>query len=114
MKQTFILPLLASSLLVACATPTPPVQDKPTVIGQQDIQRMAQQGQQRALDSREQQTETPRDANQPPVLAGAPPVPPPPPAVAGGIRIPPQAHPIHDQLKQSTQPENAKASTHGK
>ena len=44
MKQSFILPLLASGLLVACATPTPPVQDKPTVIGQQDIQRMAQQG----------------------------------------------------------------------
>ena len=113
MKQTFILPLLASSLLVACATPTPPMQDKPTVIGQQDIQRMAQQGQQRALDAREQQTETPNDAK-PPVLAGEPPVPPPPPVVAGGIRTPPQATPIHDKLKQSTKPEKAKASAHGK
>ena len=37
MKQTFILPLLASSLLVACATPTPPMQDKPTVIGQPSL-----------------------------------------------------------------------------
>ena len=113
MKQTFILPLLASGLLVACATPTPPVQDKPTVIGQQDIQRMAQQGQQRALDAREQQAEMPHDPLQPPVLAGAPPVPP-PPAVAGGIRIPPQANAIHDKLKQSVSPENAKATVHGK
>jgi hypothetical protein len=106
MKQTFILPLLASGLLVACATPTPPVQDKPTVIGQQDIQRMAQQGQQRALDAREQQAEMPHDPLQPPV--------PPPPAVAGGIRIPPQANAIHDKLKQSVSPENAKATVHGK
>jgi hypothetical protein len=113
MKKPFILPLLASSLLVACATPTPPVQDKPTVIGQQDIQRMAQQGQQRALNAREQQAEMPHDPLQPPVLAGAPPVPP-PPAVAGGIRIPPQANAIHDKLKQSVSPENAKATVHGK
>ncbi len=65
------------------------------------------------MDAREQQTETPNDAK-PPVLAGAPPVPPPPPVIAGGIRTPPQATPIHDKLKQSTKPEKAKASAHGK
>lgn len=115
MNKTLLAPLLAGSLLTACAatpSPAPVAQDKPTLIQQQDIQRLAQQGQERALNAREQQAETPDDTNHPPVLAGAPPVPPRPP-VAGGIRIPPQAHTIHDKLKPSVSPENTKALTHG-
>ncbi len=106
MNKTLLAPLLAGSLLSACAaTPAPVAQDKPTLIQQQDIQRLAQQGQERALNAREQQAETPNDTNHPPV--------PPRPTVAGGIPIPPQAHTIHDKLKPSVSPENAKALTHG-
>lgn len=81
MKKPLLLPLLASSLLAACATPAPvDIQHKPTVIGEQDIQRMAQQGQDRALNAREYQTGT----EEHPILAGAPPIPPPPKPVAAG------------------------------
>ena len=50
---TLFLPLLTSGLLTACATSgTPEVANKPTVIQEQDIQRIAQQGQVRALEAR--------------------------------------------------------------
>lgn len=85
MKKPLLLPLLAGSLLVACATPMPDTaQNKPTVIGEQDIQQMVQQAQQRALDARDSQADQ-QNGTTPPVLAGAPAVPvPPKPVVAGG------------------------------
>ena len=67
---TLFLPLLTSGLLTACATSgSPEVANKPTVIQEQDIQRLAQQGHVRALDARTQQTNKPR------ALAGVPPLP---------------------------------------
>ena len=65
---TLFLPLLTSGLLTACATSgAPEVANKPTVIQEQDIQRIAQQGQARALEARTQQPQKPR------LLAGVPP-----------------------------------------
>ena len=65
---TLFLPLLTSGLLTACATSgSPEVANKPQVIQEQDIQRMAQQGQVRALDARTKQPHQPR------LLAGVPP-----------------------------------------
>jgi hypothetical protein len=100
---TLLLPLLTTGLLTACATSgSPEVANKPTVIQEQDIQRIAQQGQARALKARTQQPHKPR------VLAGVPPLPvrikaqqahgiicPPKnakqPVIAGGMR-PPMRH----------------------
>ena len=63
---TLFLPLLTSGLLTACATSgAPEVANKPKVIQEQDIQRMAQQGKARALEARSKQ--------QPEALAGVPP-----------------------------------------
>ena len=67
---TLFLPLLTSGLLTACATTSEPeVANKPTVIQEQDIQRLAQQGHARALDARTQQVNKLR------ALAGVPPLP---------------------------------------
>ena len=67
--STLLLPLLTTSLLSACATSAPPnVAQRPTVIKQQDIARIAQQGQARALDARAQQI----DGSE--VLAGEAPI----------------------------------------
>ena len=94
---TLFLPLLTSGLLTACATSgAPEVANKPTVIQEQDIQRIAQQGQVRALEARTQQPTNPRLLTGVPprrVIEGAkakpdicPPKTPKHPVVAGGIR----------------------------
>jgi hypothetical protein len=88
MKKPLLLPLLASSLLVACATPAQNItQNKPTVIGEQDIQRLVQEGRERALNARDVQANQ-GEAGLPPTVAGgmppAPPHPVKPPIVSGG------------------------------
>ncbi len=87
---TLFLPLLTSGLLTACATTSEPeVANKPMVIQEHDIQRLAQQGHARALDARTQQTNRPgalagvdtqptierTNLNKPRALAGVPPLP---------------------------------------
>jgi hypothetical protein len=85
---TLFLPLLTSGLLTACATTSEPeIANKPSVIQEHDIQRLAQQGYARALDARTQQTNRAgalagvdtqptierTNLNKPRALAGAPP-----------------------------------------
>jgi hypothetical protein len=69
MKKPLLLPLLASSLLVACATPAQNIiQNKPTMIGEQDIQRLVQESRERALNARDVQAN--QGETNPPVVAG--------------------------------------------
>ena len=111
MKKPLLFPLIASSLLVACATPAQNIQNKPTVIGEQDIQRMAQEGKERALNA--------RDSYQPPVTAGVPlAVPPPtaqpkPPIVSGGKKPAKLQGITTSKPDASTICPNPKASTNG-
>lgn len=73
MKKPLLIPLLASSLFAACATSVPDTaQSKPTVIGEQDIQQIIQEAQERALDARESREEQQGGTAEYPILIGAP------------------------------------------